>query len=184
MLLAGTDDKRLRLSRKRSRISSSTIYREGHLVSIKYTDYKDGILQVIQSKTGVALKIRANSQLDGLIKRSVRTGVMSKHLVHKNPAHKRHEYMAKKDHWAMVTPEMLSREFAKLREKAGIEPNAGMNPPTFHEIRSLGGRLLEEQGHSKEFIQALMGHTDQAMTAHYLEDGSIDWQMAEAALKL
>lgn len=161
-----------------------TLQRRGDLVRIRYSDYKDGILQVIQSKTGVALKIRANSQLDGLIKRSVRTGVMSIHLVHKNPAHKRREYMKKKDHWAMVTPEMLSREFARLRDKAGIKPAAGMNPPTFHEIRSLGGRLLEDQGYSKEFIQALMGHSDQAMTEHYLEDGSIDWQMAEVGLQL
>jgi len=29
-----------------------------------------------------------------------------------------------------------------------------------------------------------MGHSDQAMTQHYLEDGSIDWQMAEVGLKL
>ena len=161
-----------------------TLQRRGDLVRIKFTDYKDGTLKVVQSKTGTALKIKANIELHKLIRRSIRTGVIAKHLVHRNPTRKRREYLNQKEHWAQVTPEMLSREFARLRELAGVKPAAGKAPPTFHEIRSLGGRLLEERGYSTEFIQALMGHADKSMTEHYLEDGSINWQMAEVGLKL
>ena len=161
-----------------------TLQRRGDLVRIEFTDYKDGVLEVIQSKTGTALKIKANTELDNLIRRSIRTEVIAKHLVHRNPTRKRREYLDRKEHWAQVTPEMLSREFARLRELVGIKPAAGKESPTFHEIRSLGGRLLEVQGYSTEFIQALMGHADKSMTEHYLEDGSINWQMAEVGLKL
>ena len=45
--------------------------------------------------------------------------------------------------------------------------------PTFHEIRSLGGRLYEEQGYKKKYIQALMTHSDEKMTEVYLSGGEL-----------
>ncbi|WP_235974236.1 tyrosine-type recombinase/integrase [Luteimonas deserti] len=43
------------------------------------------------------------------------------------------------------------------------------NSPTFHEIRSLGGALLRDQGWTLQQVQALMGHASEAMTAVYLQ---------------
>ncbi|WP_365693010.1 tyrosine-type recombinase/integrase [Pseudomonas sp.] len=41
--------------------------------------------------------------------------------------------------------------------------------PTFHEIRVLGAWLYEQQKFPQEYIQALMGHSDEKMTKHYQE---------------
>ena len=63
-------------------------------------------------------------------------------------------------------PEQLTRAFQDAREAAGI---TGDNPPSFHEIRSLGGALLSQSGWPIDQVQALMGHASLSMTEHYLE---------------
>lgn len=63
-------------------------------------------------------------------------------------------------------PEQLTRAFQDARVAAGI---TGTNPPTFHEIRSLGGALLSEAGWQVEQVEGLMGHSSARMTQHYLE---------------
>ncbi|KEA52907.1 integrase [Mangrovibacter sp. MFB070] len=42
------------------------------------------------------------------------------------------------------------------------------NPPSFHEIRRLSGRLHEEQ-RGKDFAQKLFGHRSEKMTEKYLD---------------
>ncbi len=54
---------------------------------------------------------------------------------------------------------------AERRDDAGISMR---NPPTFNEIRSLGGALLIERGWTKKQVQALMTHSE-SITEHYLE---------------
>lgn len=56
------------------------------------------------------------------------------------------------------------------RREAGILSD---NPPTFHEIRSLAGRMHEAE-YGREFAQHLLGHKSAKMTAKYLDsrDGS------------
>lgn len=58
------------------------------------------------------------------------------------------------------------------------------NPPTFHEIRSLGGALLKEAGWTNEQIQALMGHSNVAMTEHYLGGHEAPWQAVSTGIAL
>jgi len=70
-------------------------------------------------------------------------------------------------------PEQLTRAFQDAREAAGI---SGDNPPSFHEIRSLGGALLSESGWAIEQVQGLMGHSSTSMTEHYLEGHDTPWQ--------
>ncbi|EHF0679962.1 tyrosine-type recombinase/integrase, partial [Escherichia coli] len=43
------------------------------------------------------------------------------------------------------------------------------NPPTFHEIRSLAGRLYKETC-GEEFAQRLLGHTSEKTTKLYLDE--------------
>lgn len=159
-----------------------TLQRRGDLVQVKLDDFQADTLPIIQSKTGMAIKIKANDGLKSLIHRSRWSGTSSPFLVHKKPVRSRREYLDKKEHHTQVTPPMLTKEFSKLRNKAGIKPAPGKKPTTFHEIRSLGGRLLVQQGYSEEFVQVLMGHTNIKMTEKYLEDGTIKWTMAEAGL--
>ena len=152
-----------------------TLQRRDDLVNIKFTDFNKGVLSLIQNKTGTGLNITANSDLDALFRRSLRTPTPSPYLVHKNPL--RAKKTTKKQHWTQVTPEMLTREFKKQRDLV-IKSTA-----TFYEIKSLGGRLLIEQGQNIEFVNALMGHGDMATTQIYLDNG-ITWKQAEAGLKV
>lgn len=78
-----------------------------------------------------------------------------------------------RQHHTQVMPEQLTRAFQVARKLAGI---AGPYPPSFHEIRSLGGALLSESGWSIEQVQCLMGHSSAAMTEHYLEGHQTPWQ--------
>lgn len=80
-----------------------------------------------------------------------------------------------------MLPEQLSRAFATARDAAGIDTD---NPPTFHEIRSLGGALLKEAGWTNEQIQALMGHSNVAMTEHYLGGHEAPWQAVSTGISL
>lgn len=61
-----------------------------------------------------------------------------------------------------VHPDSLTKGFVKAR----IMFND--NPPSFHEIRSLSGRLHEEQ-RGKDFAQKLFGHRSEKMTEKYLD---------------
>lgn len=44
-----------------------------------------------------------------------------------------------------------------------------VDPPTLHEIRSLGASLYREAGWPEGQVQLLLGHSDIQMTRHYLE---------------
>lgn len=152
-----------------------TLQRREDLLNIRHTDYTDGILQLIQQKTGTGLRITANTALDELFRRSRHTSIPSPHLVHRKPLRAKRD---RSDHWTKVRPEMLTRTFKQLRDQAAPHSTA-----SWYEIKSLGGRLLIEQGHSDEFVQALMGHRKLSTTQIYLNDG-IEWKMAEAGLKI
>lgn len=65
-----------------------------------------------------------------------------------------------------IHPDGLTKKFVMARNLAGIEFSE--NPPTFHEIRSLSGRLYEEL-HGEEFVQKLLGHKSDKMTKKYLD---------------
>lgn len=69
-------------------------------------------------------------------------------------------------------PDRLSRLFSAAREAAGID---GDNPPTFHEVRSLGSFLLAQQGEKITDIQELMAHSDETMTALYQSGHPLPW---------
>ncbi|RJF58901.1 integrase [Serratia inhibens] len=49
-------------------------------------------------------------------------------------------------------------------------------PPTFHEIRSLSGRLYEKE-RGRHFAQKLLGHTSETMTLKYLNTRGKEYVM-------
>ncbi|MGD8105803.1 tyrosine-type recombinase/integrase [Pantoea sp. FN0302] len=52
----------------------------------------------------------------------------------------------------------------------------GPHPPSFHEIRSLSGRLYETEN-GKEFAQRLLGHKNISMTKKYLDSRGQEYVM-------
>lgn len=113
--------------------------------------------------------------LDTVIARC-RDDILSPYLVHKAPAKRRREYLDKKEHWTAVTPEMLTREFTRLRDQTQVSARlAPEQRPTFHEIRALGGELYRQAGWANEAIQRLLGHSTEKMTKHYLDKHMEAW---------
>lgn len=158
-------------------ISLVTLLRRDDVVSLKFTDVRDGSLWVIPQKTEgtslVKLKIRIGTQLATLLAQA-RDTVLSPYIIHRLPEKARPSNMraSARQHHTQVMPEQLTRAFQNAREAAGI---TGSNPPSFHEIRSLGGALLSEAGWQIEQVQGLMGHSSASMTEHYLEGHDIPW---------
>ncbi|AGP46952.1 hypothetical protein HL670_03154 [Serratia plymuthica] len=50
------------------------------------------------------------------------------------------------------------------------------SPPTFHEIRSLAGRLYEKE-RGRDFAQKLLGHTSEIMALKYLNTRGKEYVM-------
>lgn len=63
-------------------------------------------------------------------------------------------------------PDGLTKKFVATRKASKLEFEE--NPPTFHEIRSLAGRLYEKEK-GKEFAQKLLGYKSAIMTKKYLD---------------
>lgn len=60
-----------------------------------------------------------------------------------------------------LTPDGLTQAFSTVRDATGLK--FGSNPPSFHEIRSLAGRLCESE-RGEDFAQRLLGHKNLTMT--------------------
>ncbi|ENA9695612.1 phage integrase Arm DNA-binding domain-containing protein [Salmonella enterica subsp. enterica] len=66
-----------------------------------------------------------------------------------------------------IHPDGLTKKFVAARKLTGLEMSN--TPPTFHEIRSLAGRLYKD-AYGKEFAQKLLGHTSEDTTKMYLDE--------------
>ncbi|TAA12420.1 integrase [Pseudoxanthomonas winnipegensis] len=164
-------------------ISLMTLLRREDVVLLKFSDQRDGHLWVVPAKTegstGLRLKIAVDPDLAAMIS-AARDAVVSPYVVHRLPEKARPSDKRAKDraHHTQVLPEQLSRAFAVARDAARA---AGADipedhPPTFHEIRSLGGALLRsEKGWTEKQVQALMGHSSEAMTRVYLDGHEVPW---------
>lgn len=134
---------------------------------------KDGVLEVIQKKTGAAIRIKIAGQLKAIIARC-NDGVASPWLIHQ-PMQRNTTIVGNK-----FAPETLSRRFQDARDASGffndMEPDAR---PTFHEIRALGARLYKQRGIDP---QGLLGHTTEAQTKVYLSRHEPQWTEVEAGL--
>lgn len=60
-----------------------------------------------------------------------------------------------------LTPDGLTQAFPTVRDSTGLK--FGPNPPSFHEIRSLAGRLYERE-RGEDFAQRLLSHKNMTMT--------------------
>lgn len=155
--------------------------RREDILGLKFADWRDGRLHVVQGKSGGKTRLA----LDGAIGirqvhltiadvvRQCRDNVASQHMVH----YLRHAGRAKPGQ--KVAGNGLSLAFVAAREAAQIEAAEGRTPVTFHEIRSLSERLYrEEQGAA--FAQALLGHKTAEMTERY-DDLRGGWKAVSAA---
>ncbi|GLQ31618.1 tyrosine-type recombinase/integrase [Litoribrevibacter albus] len=174
-----------------------TLQRREDISNMKFSDIKDGYLHVIQKKTSKAkkgsrkdsankaayLRIQVTPALNSIIKSCRNTGVLSQFLIHQmitRTSSGALKWEVKKGQ--RLQPDNITRGFATAREKTGLFDDLEKSArPTFHEIRSLGAHLYKEQGIDP---QALLGHTDEKMTNHYLDGHGIQWTDVSADLNV
>ena len=167
-------------------LSLITLLRFEDVAMARFADVRDGKLYVIPQKTEdttlVKLRIDVTEPLAALVARC-RDKVVSPYVVHRLPERPQpteRRAKARQQH-TQVLPVDITRAFATARDAAGIDSDS---PPTFHEIRSLGGALLRDAGWTKAQVQELMGHASEAMTQHYLEGHDAPWTDVRPGLSL
>lgn len=168
-------------------LSLMTLLRREDVVLLKFSDAREGALWIVPTKTDTTtelkLKVKLTGELSELLVRA-RDNVVSPYIVHRLPEKARPTGMRAKSrvHHTQVLPEQLTRAFADARDAVGITCE---NPPTFHEIRSLGGALLRtESGWSRQQVQGLMGHADETTTQIYLDGHDTPWTEVTPGLAL
>lgn len=118
----------------------------------------------------------------------IQSPVVCPYLINCTPKKRSRKQLDAKLHWNAVTPNYLTKEFAKARDDSGAYGDMPtMARPTFHELRAYGSWLYEQQGFPQDYIQALMGHATEEMTEHYQaghEPKRIEFERVKAELKL
>ena len=161
-----------------------TLQRPGDILMLRWEDMTPNSLRVIQKKTGKKLEIEIEQPLRTILDRC-RDRVVSPFIVHRLPEKMRPRGMRAKSrvHHTQVLLEQAEREFDLVRTASGLYKPTD-NPPTLHEIRSLGASLYREAGWPEGQVQLLLGHSDVQMTRHYLEGHDAPWERITAGLKL
>lgn len=151
---------------------------------IKYEDIRDGYLFVRREKTKeqndmAFVKFQLDQQFAHLLARSRNLKgkrdnlILSPFFVHKQFRTNTDEG---KEHHTQLLPKYISREFSAIRDNLecfGRVPE-GKTKATFHEIRSLSGRVYKKMGKSTDFTQKLLMHGDKKTTQIYLDQGFVD----------
>ncbi len=167
-------------------IALQTLQRREDVVKMQFSDIRDGFLFVIQTKTekhgeAAYIKIKINSPLKQVIDRC-RDDTLSPYLIHRMPERLSTQNRSgkQKKHITQVTPDYLTKTFAKIRDQIKMFKNMPSEErPTFHEIRALGIKLYEDKGID---AQNLAGHTTREMTEQYMVGHEIQWTEAAAGI--
>jgi integrase len=161
-----------------------TLQRPGDVLQFRWEDITPTGLRVVQRKTGKKLEIEIGQPLLVILDRC-RDRVVSPFIVHRLPEKMRPRGMRAKArvHHTQVLLEQAEREFDQVRTASGLYMRTN-NPPTLHEIRSLGASLYREAGWPEGQVQLLLGHSEVQMTRHYLKGHEAPWERIEAGLSL
>lgn len=144
--------------------------RREDLSRLKFKDVKGDWLEIVQGKTGKQLRISLDLRLDaigmsvGEVIARCRDRVVSPYILHHTKTR------TKSRPGDPVHKDTLSRRFADARKLSGLSWEG--DPPTFHEMRSLAGRLYKKEGLAPK---ELFGHSEEKMTDVYLNDRGHDW---------
>jgi integrase len=158
-------------------VALHSLQREEDIALMKFESVRDGKLPVIQTKTGAAVMITIGAPLAKAIA-ACRDDILSPYIAHRNPQKR---IRAKwRTHYTQVSGDTLSRAFAHVRELTALYTDwDAAQRPSFHEIRALGAKLLEEKSINP---QALLGHKDPETTKIYLDRHKVEWIEAEGGI--
>lgn len=137
----------------------------------------------------IHLEIEMGPDLREVVQECLTEPIASPYLICYRPRSRKREQIQAKLHWSAVTDDYLTNQFRKARDACHAYDHI-KNPlarPTVHELRALGAWMYEQQGYPIEYVQALMGHAEEGMTAYYQEGHDkkeIAFRRVQAGLKL
>ncbi|EGT4370536.1 integrase [Cronobacter malonaticus] len=139
--------------------------RREDIASMRFEHIADGRLKVEQIKTGMKISLPLSLTLPSV---NLRLG----NVIDRCRLVSRTEFLISAGYRknrpdGSIHPDSLTKKFVLARKMSGV--SFSENPPTFHELRSLSGRLHKEiQG--EDFAQKLLGHTSENTTRTYLDE--------------
>lgn len=142
------------------------------ITNMQFSDIKNDMLHIEQGKYGARVAIPLSIRNDAInmslrdVITKCRDRVLSKYLVH----HVRNIAGVKAGD--KLSSGGLSQAFSESRQLAKIKTEDGKIPSTFHEQRSLSGRLYKKQGVN---VQALWGHKSAKTSDLYLDERNNEW---------
>lgn len=147
--------------------------RREDVTRLRFSDARDGLLFITQEKTGHKLAIPLDLRLEAV-------GLVLQDVIDRCSVNNPSDFIlyspirngGRKP--GPLTPDALTQAFADTRDSSGVK--FGPNPPPFHEIRSLAGRLYEKERDEK-FAQRLLGHKNLTMTQKYLDARGAEYDM-------
>jgi site-specific recombinase XerC len=132
-------------------------------------------LRFQRGKTGVYIEIEIGESLLPLINRRRKEALkLGTHRLFCRPAREANKSVN-------IKPDNLTRRITKLIKDSGLYET---NHPTLHEVRSLGGRMMEEAGFPTQLIQDLYGHKKSSTTEIYLNPDKPKYKKAKTVLEL
>lgn len=132
--------------------------RESDILLMKWSDYEDGYIRIIQKKTGVEMNIKVHPDLAKILDAAKGEAV---------------EYIVSGKKTMLSAPAFRNRFFWQMK-KLGIYK-------TFHGIRKGVACSLAENGSSVNEIAAILGHKTLKMAAYYSEQANSK-KMTESAV--
>ncbi|PII51944.1 integrase [Serratia sp. OLHL2] len=146
--------------------------RREDLTQMRFSHVVDGRLLVEQGKTGAMISLPLDLELK-IVGLRLGTVIDRCRLVSTT------DFMIsagirKNSPDGSLHPDGLTKKFVAARKASGLSFEE--NPPTFHEIRSLAGRLYEKE-RGRDFAQKLLGHTSEMMTLKYLNTRGKEYVM-------
>lgn len=163
-------------------LAVSSLQDRSTLVVTKKTDIVGNVWKATRGKTGahLAIEIPMGSRLAAAVERALSQPVFGSYLIRRTPQRRSHALRE----FTQVRDELLSKEFAKAREKAKAYANVPIEQrPAFHSLRSFGADLYRQAGHSTEYVKALMAHKSIKMTEYYQSGYQVQYVKVEAGLK-
>ncbi|HEY0834656.1 MAG TPA: phage integrase Arm DNA-binding domain-containing protein [Azospirillum sp.] len=133
---------------------------------------RDNKLWIEQGKTGakvcipLALRLQVVNWSVGEVIARCKDKVLSPYFLHHSA------FAGRAKPGDKIRLQTITNWFAEARDKTGRNWPDGMEPPSFHEIRSLSARLYAEQGTD---AQSLLGHKSPDMTAVYRDARGAEW---------
>ncbi|EKO3771873.1 integrase [Vibrio metschnikovii] len=98
------------------------------------------------------------------------------YIVHRKPIQAKRGIAKDCDHPYQVHHHNISKEFSKIRDQLGLYSNLDISlRPTYHEIRGLSARLIEQMGESATIR---MAHSDAKTTKIYTGSRDLVWNEA------